>query len=118
MPDAAAETMIRHINAAESRPQAQGASSPTSCGRSPRSAQSGYCFIPNMPMEGAGTVSMLLPWDMYGRPLAVGVGGYVGRVEPNMQAIIATMRAALARYGKRRNWRDDDASGAAQEAAE
>ena len=102
--DADAETMIRHINAAERDPN-QRRHIPHQLRQIAEIRRSGYCFIPNMPMEGAGTVSMLLPWDMYGRPLAVGVGGYVGRVQPNMQAIIATMRAALRRHGKRRNGR-------------
>jgi DNA-binding IclR family transcriptional regulator len=105
MSDAVAETTIRHINAAERAPKRR-RNIPDQLRQIAEIRRCGYCFIPNMPMEGAGTVSMLLPWDMYGRPLAVGVGGYVGRVEPNMQAIIATMRTALARHGKRRNGRD------------
>ena len=102
LPNATAEKMIRHINVAESDPK-QRQSIPELLKSIEQIRRVGYCFIPNMPMEGAGTVSMLLPWDMFGRPLAVGVGGYVGRIQPNMHEIIAQMRAALAKYGKRQH---------------
>ena len=79
--------MIRHINAAESDPKER-----RNVAELMRQVEevrrAGHCFIPNMPMEGAGTVSMLLPWDMYGRPLAIGAGGYVGRIQPNMPEIV------------------------------
>jgi DNA-binding IclR family transcriptional regulator len=107
-PSVAAEKTIRHINAAERDPK-QRRSVPELLRQIETVRQAGHCFIPNMPMEGAGTVSMLLPWDMYGRPLAIGVGGYVGRIEPNMPEIVAVMRAALARHGKRRRPWDEAA---------
>ncbi len=115
--NAIAEKMLRHINAAESDPKRK-PNIPQLLRNIEEIRRVGHCFIPNMPMEGVGTVSMLLPWDMYGRPLAIGAGGYIGRTEPKKNEIIATMRAALAKYGKRKNCWDDDASGAAQEAAE
>jgi len=105
--NATAEKMIRHINAAEPDPK-QRQSIPELLKHIAEIRRVGHCFVPNMPMEGVGTVSMLLPWDMYGRPLAIGVGGYIGRTRPKMQDIIATMRAALAKYGKRKSsWEDD-----------
>jgi DNA-binding IclR family transcriptional regulator len=100
--NATAEKMIRHINAAEPDPK-QRQNIPELLKNIEQIRRVGYCFIPNMPMEGAGTVSMLLPWDMYGRPLAVGVGGYVGRVQPRMHEIIALMRAALSKHGRRQH---------------
>ena len=103
--NATAETMIRHINAAERDPK-QRRNIPDLLRQIDETRRQGYCFIPNLPMEGAGTVTMMLPWEMYGRPLAIGVGGYVGRVQPNMRAIIAAMRSALARHGKRKNGRE------------
>lgn len=106
-PNVVAEKMIRHINAAEADPKQR-----RNVGELMRQIEgvrrADYCFIPNMPMEGAGTVSMLLPWDMYGRPLAIGAGGYVGRIQPNMPEIVSIMRAAIARHGKRkRSWDED-----------
>jgi DNA-binding IclR family transcriptional regulator len=109
-PNSVAEKMIRHINAAEQDPKQR-----RNLAQLMRQIENlrrvDHCFIPNMPMEGAGTVCMLLPWDMYGRPLAIGVGGYVGRIEPNMPEIVRGMRAALARHGKRRPTWDDDKPG-------
>ena len=105
-----AEKMLRHINAAESDPK-QRQNIPQLLRNIEEIRRVGYCFIPNMPIEGVGTVSMLLPWDMYGRPLAVGVGGYIGRTRPKMSEIIATMRTAIAKFGKRKNsWEDDVAA--------
>ena len=115
--NAIAEKMLRHINAAEADPKRK-QNIPQLLRNIEEIRRVGYCFIPNMPMEGVGTVSMLLPWDMYGRPLAIGVGGYIGRTEPKKNEIIATMRAALAKYAKRKTPWDDDASRTAQEAAE
>ena len=106
-PRAVAENTIRHINLAEPDPK-QRRSVPDLLEKIEAIRRTDHCFIPNMPMEGAGTVSMLLPWNMYGRPLAVGVGGYVGRIDPNLTAILATMRAALAKHGKRKKVWDQD----------
>jgi DNA-binding IclR family transcriptional regulator len=117
--NATAEHTLRCINAAETDPKER-LNIPALMKKIEEIRKLGYCFIPNLPMEGAGTVSMLLPWSMYGRPLAVGAGGYIGRIQPNMQSIIAIMRAAIARHGKRKNPRAEELSspGPLRQAAE
>jgi DNA-binding IclR family transcriptional regulator len=105
--NAVADRMIRHINIAEPDPK-QRQNIPALLKKIEEIRKAGYCFIPNMPMEGVGTVSMLLPWDMYGRPLAIGVGGYIGRMQPKVQQVVETMRAVLAKHTQRRNLSDHD----------
>lgn len=60
-----------------------------------------HCFIPDRPLAGAATVSMLLPWDLHGRRLAIGVGGLLDRIEPALPSIVATMRETIAGYAAR-----------------
>jgi DNA-binding IclR family transcriptional regulator len=58
----------------------------------------GYCFIPNLPVPGAASVATLLPTTFHGQRMAIGVGGYVPRLEANLPGIVDAMEASLAEF--------------------
>lgn len=57
--------------------------------------RNGYCFIPNLPVPGAASVAMLLPSRFNNQRMAVGVGGFVPRLEANLSNILAEMRVTI-----------------------
>lgn len=60
----------------------------------------GYCFIPHLPVSGAASVAMLLPSSFHNQPMVVGVGGYVPRLEANLQEILAAMTLSINGFGQ------------------
>lgn len=55
-----------------------------------------HCSLPNIPVPGTMTCAMLLPWQMHGRPLAIGMGDYVGQGDE--RDAIDRLRAGIAAY--------------------
>lgn len=55
----------------------------------------GYCFVPNLPVPGAASVAMLLPSRFHNQCMAVGVGGYVPRLQANLPEIVAAMTTSI-----------------------
>ncbi len=58
----------------------------------------GYMFSKHIIVEEAGVIAMLLPKRNFGRPLVLGVGGPVSRLEERQDQILACMRAGIARF--------------------
>jgi DNA-binding IclR family transcriptional regulator len=61
---------------------------------------SGYCFVPDLPVPGAASVAMLLPSRFHAQPIAVGVGGYVPRLQANLPSILSAMRHSIDGFSK------------------
>lgn len=55
----------------------------------------GYCFIPNLPVAGAASVAKLLPVTFHNQRVAVGIGGYVPRLQANLPAILEAMDVSI-----------------------
>jgi hypothetical protein len=59
-----------------------------------------YCYVPNMPLEGGGSVAMLLPRREGGRQLVIGVGGMCDRLDANLCDILNQLRSAVAAWDR------------------
>lgn len=60
----------------------------------------GYCFIPDIPVPGAASVAMLLPIRFHGQCMAIGVGGFVPRLQENLPRILAALRISIDGFSK------------------
>jgi DNA-binding IclR family transcriptional regulator len=58
----------------------------------------GYMFSKHIIVQDAGVIAMPLPKRNFGRPLVLGVGGPVSRLEENEAQIVACMKAGIARF--------------------
>lgn len=56
----------------------------------------GYCFLVGMPFAEGGAISMALPEEVRGIPLAVAVGGTKDRITSSKAAIVAALTAVIA----------------------
>lgn len=58
-----------------------------------------HCFLPNVPAK-AGSVSMMLPATFNESPIVIAVGGFIDRVSPKVDEIIAEMRNQISLHNK------------------
>jgi DNA-binding IclR family transcriptional regulator len=58
--------------------------------------RAGYCYVPNLPMQGGGCISLLLPKGAREQPTAIGAGGLVERLDANKGTVLRSMRKHLA----------------------
>lgn len=65
-----------------------------------RIRRNGYCFIPDLPIPGAASVAMLLPIRFHGQCVAIGVGGFVPRLQENLPRILAALRISIDGFSK------------------
>ena len=95
--DAQIDRVIRLINAREPNPTRKADVAKTSAMlRDVRSK--GICMMRNPCMNGAASVAMLLPVQIAGRNVAIGVGGDGERIEANRDAIMRTLTTTIATY--------------------
>ncbi|HOA49229.1 MAG TPA: helix-turn-helix domain-containing protein [Novosphingobium sp.] len=57
--------------------------------------QVGYAYVPKRPTPQVSSIAMALDGDLFGMPMAIGVGGMVDRIAANHQSIIETMRELI-----------------------
>lgn len=65
----------------------------------------GYAASYGNVVAGSGIIAMVLPTRLQERPLAIGVGGPVERLQKNETEIVKTMRTAIERYFESRSIR-------------
>lgn len=51
-----------------------------------------FCYVPNLPMQAGGSISVLLPSKAGMQQMVVGTGGLVERLDANFDAILRSMR--------------------------
>jgi DNA-binding IclR family transcriptional regulator len=61
----------------------------------------GYSFSKHTVSEGVGVIAVPLPKGPFGRVFALGVAGYVSRLERKEAVIVASLRAAVARLSQK-----------------
>ena len=62
----------------------------------------GYSYRANKPTQEVSSISFTLDEELYGIPLAVGVGGLADRISRNKSDIVSTMRECIADFKARR----------------
>jgi DNA-binding IclR family transcriptional regulator len=55
----------------------------------------GYCLIPDLPVSGAASVARLLPVTFHHQPVAIGIGGYVPRLQANLPQILDALELSI-----------------------
>ena len=58
----------------------------------------GYSVVLRGLTPGAGVIGMLLPVEVSGQPLALGIGGWVREIRERQQEYVALMRSAIDRH--------------------
>jgi DNA-binding IclR family transcriptional regulator len=101
MSPSSVEKLCRHINAAESE-SSRRVSIPGFLKEIEKVAKQKYCYVPNLPELGGGSVAMLLPGTLRGQRIAIGVGGLCARLEKTLERTVVEMRRAIAKYAMRR----------------
>lgn len=58
----------------------------------------GYAYVPGRPTPAVSSITMALDADLYGVPLALGVGGLAGRIADAKDHIVETLRELVADF--------------------
>lgn len=58
----------------------------------------GYAYVPNRPTPAVSSITMALDADLYGVPLALGVGGLAGRIADRKDQIVETLRELVTAF--------------------
>lgn len=58
----------------------------------------GYSHVPHRPTMEVSSIAMPLDADLYGIPLAIGVGGFAERIDVNRDRIVSIMRDIIAEF--------------------
>ena len=95
--DAEIERLVRRHNASKDL-----AASPVDTreliGRIKAARQGGYAFSKHTVMPGSGMVAMPVPRVAHSRPIAIGVGGPVERLEEKLPLVVAALRETVEQF--------------------
>jgi DNA-binding IclR family transcriptional regulator len=61
--------------------------------------EQGFVYWRNVHLPGGGSVAMLLPVMVAGRPIAIGIGGPVARIERKLDEMVAVLRETIEVFG-------------------
>jgi len=97
LPKTKADRICRLINARESDPRRR-LVLPKVADRLARIREHGYFYLRSPYVRGEGSIAMLLPVLIAGRPVAVGIGGVADRMEPELNRIKSILQGVLRDY--------------------
>ena len=63
--------------------------------------QTGYCYIPHLPVPATSSIAFPLGEQIHGIPLAIGVGGLSERIAARKSELVEIFRQAIADFRKR-----------------
>ena len=63
--------------------------------------QTGYCYMPNLPVQATSSIAFPLGEQIHGIPLAIGVGGLSERIGARRSELVEIFRQAIADFRKR-----------------
>jgi DNA-binding IclR family transcriptional regulator len=97
LPTMKADRICRLINARECDPT-QRLAYPKVTDQLSQIRERGYFYLRSSHLRGAGSIAMLLPVAIAGRPVAVGIGGMADRIERELNRMRCTLQGVLRNY--------------------
>jgi DNA-binding IclR family transcriptional regulator len=94
---AKADRICRLINAREREPSRRLVLSKIA-NQLAQTRERGYCYLRNPYLLGAGSIAMLLPVTVAGRPIAIGIGGVAERMELKLDKMQRTLKKIVSKY--------------------